>query len=82
MFIISPQVTTPSSPQAFQPPVPQQNYTDPNVPHCSVVLPGNVGDPAVQQESAEGGVWGWFKGNQILNKFAEKAKVINYVFIF
>ncbi|KAG8156118.1 hypothetical protein JTE90_010524, partial [Oedothorax gibbosus] len=65
----TPTISSQSSTAAIQSPVPQSSYAD-----CSVALPGNMEDTSLPQESSEGSVWGWIKGNQILNKFAEKAK--------
>ncbi|XP_055940071.1 protein PRRC1-like [Argiope bruennichi] len=63
--------------------VPSQSYQPPPLPQQhSEALTLNIplsqesnGNPVVLQEgSGEGGVWGWIKGTQFLNKVAEKAK--------
>ncbi|CAL1279055.1 unnamed protein product [Larinioides sclopetarius] len=60
--------------QSYQPlPVPQQHNEalSLNMP----ISQESNGNPVVLQEGgAEGGVWGWIKGTQFLNKVAERAK--------
>ncbi|PRD26949.1 UNVERIFIED_CONTAM: Protein PRRC1 [Trichonephila clavipes] len=67
-------------PQTFQTPLPmppqsQQNLPEMGASYCSVPLPESNGGPIPLQEGgSEGGMWGWIKGTQFLNKVAEKAK--------
>uniref|UniRef100_A0A2L2Y9F8 Protein PRRC1 n=1 Tax=Parasteatoda tepidariorum TaxID=114398 RepID=A0A2L2Y9F8_PARTP len=58
-----------------QPPI---SVLNPNLSQCSIVLPGaeQVPNTFVPESPGEAsaGMWGWIKGNQLLNRVAEKAK--------
>ncbi|GIY52457.1 protein PRRC1 [Caerostris darwini] len=74
----SPQVA-PIPSQSFQPPpLPLQqneNVSDVAASHCTVPLPEGGGPVMMSHDSnSEGGMWGWIKNAQFLNKVAEKAK--------